>query len=420
MSFTRTETQRTTQNSRRAGDQELPTATARRTTTNSTSSAPARSSAGNRPPNPPSGPSGPPGPPNPDPDDNDDGDGNGDGNGDSDGNDHDDDNHDLRGDLANAIAALANSVARPRTQHSKVREPDQFDGSDSRKLRSFLVQCQLNFNDRVTAFASDKAKVNYVLSFLKGTALDWFEPALLRIQEGGFPPAWFDNYSAFVSELRTNFGPHDPVGDAEADIEALRMRDTQRITKYIVEFNRLSSQLEWNNSALCHQYYKGLPSRIKDDISRVGKPKTFVEMRKLSQSIDARYWERRSEVSRESSSHQKSEASSSKSNPDKKKASSSHSSSSKPSAKSSSSNSNPKQKSTQSSSSSNLSTKLTKDGKITDRERQRRMDNNLCLYCGGSGHNTKDCHKASNAKARTAKASKPEGKSDSSDTSKKF
>jgi hypothetical protein len=138
-------------------------------------------------------------------------------------------------------------------------------------------------------------------------------------------------------------------------------------------------------------------------------------MRKLSQSIDAHYWERRSEVSHESLSHQKSEASSSKSNPEKKKASSS---SSKPSAKSSSSNSNPKQKSTQSSSSSNLSTKLTKDGKITDRERQRRMDNNLCLYCGGSGHNAKDCHKASNAKAHAAKASKPEGKSDSSDTSK--
>jgi hypothetical protein len=130
-----------------------------------TGSAPARSSAGNRPPNPPSGPSGPPGPPNPDPD-------NGDGDGDGDGNDHDDDDHDLRGDLANAIAALANSVARPRTQHSKVQEPDQFDGSDSRKLQSFLVQCQLNFNDRVTAFASDKAKVNYVLSFLKGMALD--------------------------------------------------------------------------------------------------------------------------------------------------------------------------------------------------------------------------------------------------------
>jgi hypothetical protein len=89
-------------------------------------------------------------------------------------------------------------------------------------------------------------------------ALDWFEPTLLQIQEGGFAPVWFENYPAFVTELCNNFRPHDPVGDAEADIESLRMCDTQCITKYIVEFNRLSSQLEWNNTALCHQYYRGL------------------------------------------------------------------------------------------------------------------------------------------------------------------
>jgi hypothetical protein len=32
------------------------------------------------------------------------------------------------------------------------------------------------------------------------------------------------------------------------------------------------------------------------------------------------------------------------------------------------------------------------------------MDNNLCLYCGGTGHNAKDCHKAVNAEAHTTKA----------------
>jgi hypothetical protein len=314
MSFARTETQWTTENSCWASDQGLPTVTARQTTTTSTGLAPARFTAGNGPPNPPPGPPGPPSPPNPNPGNpgnpggappNPDPD-NGDDNGDGDGKNRDDDDHDLQNNLADAITALANSVARPRTQHSKVREPNQFDGSDSQKLWSFLVQCQLNFNDWVSAFASDKAKVNYVLSFLKGTALDWFEPALLKIQEGGFPPNWIDDYPAFVSELCTNFGPHDPISDAEADIEALHTCDTQHITKYIVEFNRLSSQLDWNNSALYHQFYKGLPSRIKDDISWVGKPKTFTEMRTLSQSINAHYWERRSEVSHESSSHQKS------------------------------------------------------------------------------------------------------------------
>jgi len=401
MSFTHTETQRTTETSRRAGSEQLPTVTTQWTTNTTTGPAPASSSAGGGPPGPPGPPPGPPDPspsyhdqdpldnplggnpgnpggappnPNPNPDP-----GNADGNGDG------DPNHrpDLRDNLADAISALADSIAQPHTQHSKIQEPVQFDGSDSQKLWSFLVQCQLNFNDRVTAFAADKSKVNYVLSFLKGTALDWFEPALLRIQEGGFAPIWFNNYPAFVSELCTNFGPHDPISDAEADIESLRMCDTQCITKYVVEFNQLSSQLEWNNVSLCHQFYKGLPSRIKDNISWVGKPKTFVGMKTLSQSINAQYWERQSEVSCESLSRQKSEASSSKSNSDKKKTSLSCSSSSKPSTLSSSSKFNPKPKPAQPSS-SNLSNKLGKDGKITDRERQRQLDNNLCLYCSGS------------------------------------
>ena len=65
----------------------------------------------------------------------------------------------------------------------KLREPDPFDGSDSRKLRTFILQCKLNFRDRPDMFKSDTAKVNYMLSYLKGSALDCFEPALLDPNE---------------------------------------------------------------------------------------------------------------------------------------------------------------------------------------------------------------------------------------------
>jgi hypothetical protein len=60
--------------------------------------------------------------------------------------------------LANAIALLANTLQQPRetpSAPSKVREPDQFDGQDPRKLRTFLMQLELNFNDRPTVFRQD-------------------------------------------------------------------------------------------------------------------------------------------------------------------------------------------------------------------------------------------------------------------------
>jgi hypothetical protein len=75
-------------------------------------------------------------------------------------------------------------------------------------------------------FSSGSAKVTYALSYLKGTALDWFEPALLEadpIDE----PIWLSNYEEFVSELKVNFGPYDPEGEAETELENLQMRDGQ-------------------------------------------------------------------------------------------------------------------------------------------------------------------------------------------------
>ena len=44
--------------------------------------------------------------------------------------------------------------------------------------------------------------------------------------------------------------------------------------------------------------------------------------------------------------------------------------------------------------------KLGKDGKLTPQERQRRMDNSLCLFCGKTGHIAKECPKLSAIAAR--------------------
>jgi hypothetical protein len=49
--------------------------------------------------------------------------------------------------LAEAITLLAGSLRAPKRSSArrKTQEPDTFDGSDSRKLQSFLLQCHLNF-----------------------------------------------------------------------------------------------------------------------------------------------------------------------------------------------------------------------------------------------------------------------------------
>src|SRR6202051_4765499 len=88
----------------------------------------------------------------------------------------DDPDNDMQNNLADAIAALARNVRHQGDgSQSKVREPDPFDGTDPTKLRTFLIQLQLTFNDRPRAFAEDRRKVNFTISYLKGTALAHFE-----------------------------------------------------------------------------------------------------------------------------------------------------------------------------------------------------------------------------------------------------
>lgn len=73
---------------------------------------------------------------------------------------------------------------------------------------------------------------------------------------------------------------------------------------------------------------------------------------------------------------------------------------------SSNSKSNSKSKSNSSSKSSDklkpnpIADKLGKDGKLTSEERERRMKEKLCLYCGKAGHKAPECDKAAAAKAR--------------------
>ncbi|KAG6326806.1 hypothetical protein ID866_12283, partial [Astraeus odoratus] len=100
--------------------------------------------------------------------------------------------------LTNAITHLSNAT-RHRPEDSgavctKVHEPDTFNSTDPKKLHEFLVQCELNFCNRLQAFRSDARKVGFALFFLKGIALAWFKPDLLNAIPGA-EPAWADDYS---------------------------------------------------------------------------------------------------------------------------------------------------------------------------------------------------------------------------------
>jgi hypothetical protein len=190
------------------------------------------------------------------------------------------------------------------------------------------------------------------------------------------------------------------------------MKESQRITDYIVQFNNLAARCDWGDAALRYQFYSGLPSRLKDEVSKgeTGKPKTLALMRLKAQNADARYWERRSEIAREIPSDKSNKTPNSKpvdhksgsqNTGNNNSSSSSSTSHRKPDIKTSS---NDKGKGPQSGKSQtpgkpDLTGKLGSDGRLTTQEKQRRMDNNLCLLCADPGHRVTNCPKSTKARS---------------------
>ncbi|KIN94530.1 hypothetical protein M404DRAFT_168026, partial [Pisolithus tinctorius Marx 270] len=165
-----------------------------------------------------------------------------------------------------ACNACTSSESSSRT---KLCKPDTFDGTDPKKLHTFLIQCELNFQDWPWAFHSDQAKVTFTQSFLKGMALEWFKLDLLGTEDPGDQPYWMDSWKEFIIELQTTFGPHDPVADTESQLDHLQMKDNHWVNKYVVCW--------------------------------VGKPSTLHKLHHLAQEIDTCYWERKEEIQGSSS-----------------------------------------------------------------------------------------------------------------------
>jgi hypothetical protein len=306
-------------------------------------------------------------------------------------------------------------LQQPAAPRAKPRAPDVFDGTDPSKVNIFIMQCAMYITLRAADFPDETAKVSFMMTYLKGSPLDWFQTSLSQAMSNySTIPTWFTSVAAFTEELKTLFGPHDPVTDATIALENLRYRDSGKAVKYSLDFNRHALKTGWNEVALLRQYYKGLPDRLKDEIARLGKPATLSGMQQTVQTLDQRYWERQSEINRDKRQTATQQAAATKSTTPAKTWT--------PAAKSTTDNQSKPSGSTPSNAPKSKkphSDKLGSDGKLTVAERNRRFAEDLCLGCGKEGHRVRDCRtiKQPSRPAAKGKASTVEAASADSDKS---
>ncbi|RYP18275.1 hypothetical protein DL767_009863 [Monosporascus sp. MG133] len=109
---------------------------------------------------------------------------------------------------------MSDNTQEPTIQHEvkiKPKKPEPYDGKGS--AQSFLTQVRVYL--RFEGIVNKADKILAVAAFLKGNALDWFEPTLRDYLENGesdqqqATKTLFQYYINFEEKLRANFGNPD-------------------------------------------------------------------------------------------------------------------------------------------------------------------------------------------------------------------
>jgi len=145
--------------------------------------------------------------------------------------------------LADSIPGPARAQSHPLQSSSRptciaAKEPDEFNGSKPKKLSEFLSSVAYISVLMHTSFLLDNIKVSFTLSYLSGTARQWFQTLMEAEPDWSLLP-WLHDFALFLLELEDNFGVLDPVNEAAEEIENLIMASNSQISKYNVDFVHL-------------------------------------------------------------------------------------------------------------------------------------------------------------------------------------
>lgn len=155
--------------------------------------------------------------------------------------------------------------------------PEKFDGKTS--CREFLDQLDVHFHVHSEFYQSEEAKINYLLTLLKGSALQWAS-TIVRNKD-----AILQNYTSFVSTLSSIFGEPERERNAERHISLIRQgRDTA--LEFASKFQTIARDVPWNERALIFRFIDGLNEHLKREIVCKDVPSSLQEAIVIAVRLD--------------------------------------------------------------------------------------------------------------------------------------
>ena len=228
------------------------------------------------------------------------------------------------------------------------------------------MQLNLIFNanpDRYTGANADNAKIAYAASFLAGSAKEWFRPHVNETTGAIFFPTWTE----FVASLRAAFDDPDAYQTAYTKISTLRQE--RDCSSYHAAFVPLATIVGIDERTKISFFKKDLNGKLKKALSYlITLPDIFDEFVQACIKIDNQI--RANKEVRDAIPSTQGGQFAPTTAPNAGTSTGTHS--------------GPMDL-------SGARYRSQKRGPVTDQEKKRCRDNNLCLYCGSVGHWASKC-----------------------------
>ncbi|OMJ26715.1 Retrotransposon-derived protein PEG10 [Smittium culicis] len=267
---------------------------------------------------------------------------------------------------------LSQNQTQPMNQ-IKLPDAAKFDGNVA-EYTAFMANMNLFFWGSPETFTLDRNKILFVGTHLLGTASTWFGSLVTSSLR------CLDNYPEFIQEFRNNFSDPSHSIKARGLIRSCK-QGSRSASTYATEFRALVQESGFENTALVDQFLRGLSPKIIQYLMVADLPDTLEENIALAVRADNRIYTVNTMNDRVFIPN---------SNPFRP-----------PVVANSNPNQNPQ--TTDKTVYMEVDSMTTRPrGPLSEKEKTRRYELGLFLYCGGNGHIALDCTRRKGlGKART-------------------
>ncbi len=166
----------------------------------------------------------------------------------------------------------------PVTASPRLAFPEKFDGSPTR-CKGFLLQCSMFVNQQPMLYSTDDSRIAFVCSLLTGRALEW-ATAVWSEERAVFP-----SFTSFIQCFKEVF--EHPAGGKEVGEQLLALRQGRgTAADYALSFRTLSAQTGWSDDPLKLLFRKGLSAELQSELACRDEGKSLDQFIDLAIRID--------------------------------------------------------------------------------------------------------------------------------------